>query len=39
MWYSWGSIEMHAVVGWGNKMDGVRLKDLSIDGRIILKLS
>jgi len=34
-----GSIEMHAVVWWESQMDPVRLKDLSIDGIIILKLS
>jgi len=39
MCHAWGSIEMHAVVWWENQMDGVRLKDLSIYGRIILKLS
>jgi hypothetical protein len=33
----WGRIETYAEFWWGNLMEGDRLEDLSVDGRMILR--
>jgi hypothetical protein len=37
MWNVWGTGEVHIWFWWGNQRERYHLKDLSVDGRIILK--
>ena len=37
MWHVWGIGEMPAGFWWGNVMEGDYLKNLGLDGKIILK--
>jgi hypothetical protein len=37
MWHVWGTAEVHTVFWWGDPREGDHLKDLRVDGKIILK--
>jgi hypothetical protein len=37
MWHVWEREEMHAWIWWGNLKEREHLKDLDVDGRIVLK--
>jgi hypothetical protein len=37
MWHVWGRRKMFRGVWWENQYEGGRLKDLSVDGMIMLK--
>jgi hypothetical protein len=37
MWHVWGRGEVHTGLLWENQMEGDRLEDPGVDGRIILK--
>jgi hypothetical protein len=37
MWHVWGTEEVHIRFWWGDLMEGAHLKDVGVDGRIILK--
>jgi hypothetical protein len=39
MWHVWGTGEVHTGFSWGDLVDRDHLKDVGIDGRIILKWS
>jgi len=38
MWHVWGKTEIHTCFWWGSLKEGDDLKDLDIDGCILLKL-
>jgi hypothetical protein len=38
MWHVWGKAEIHTGFWWGSLKEGDHLKDLDVDGCILLKL-
>jgi hypothetical protein len=38
MWHVWGKTEIHTGFWWGSLKEGDHLKDLDVDGCILLKL-
>jgi hypothetical protein len=37
IWRVWGRVEMHTELWWGNMRERDYVKDLGIDGRVLLK--
>jgi hypothetical protein len=38
MWHVWGTGEVHTLFWWGDPRERDHLKDLAVDGSIVLKL-